>query len=57
LKKKVFCDIIPHGLTVSLAECGADTILWLLGISYDLTKQKNKEETRGFIGEENKNLI
>lgn len=29
-----------HWLTVSLAECDDDTIAWLLGISYDLTKRK-----------------
>lgn len=29
-----------HWLTVSLSECDADTISWLLGISYDLTKKK-----------------
>ena len=27
-----------HWLTVSLAECDSDTIAWLLGISYDLTR-------------------
>ena len=29
-----------HWLTVSLAECDDETIAWLLGISYDLTKKK-----------------
>ena len=27
-----------HWLTLVLSECDADTVLWLLGISYDLTK-------------------
>ena len=27
-----------HWLTVSLSECDEDTIFWLLGISYDLTR-------------------
>lgn len=27
-----------HWLTVSLSECECDTIHWLLGISYDLTR-------------------
>ena len=31
-----------HWLTVSLSECDEDTISWLLGISYDLTKTKTK---------------
>ena len=29
-----------HWLTVVLAECDDETIAWLLGISYDLTKKK-----------------
>ena len=29
-----------HWLTVALSECDDDTIAWLLGISYDLTKRK-----------------
>lgn len=29
-----------HWLTVALDECDEDTIAWLLGISYDLTKTK-----------------
>ena len=29
-----------HWLTVCLEECDADTILWLMGISYDLTRTK-----------------
>ena len=29
-----------HWLTVALDECDKDTILWLLGISYDLTRSK-----------------
>ena len=31
-----------HWLTVCLEECDVDTILWLMGISYDLTKTKIK---------------
>ena len=31
-----------HWLTVSLSECDKDTVLWLLGISYNLTKTKIK---------------
>lgn len=31
-----------HWLTVALSECDTETITWLLGISYDLTKRKNK---------------
>jgi predicted DNA-binding protein (MmcQ/YjbR family) len=31
-----------HWLTVCLEECDADTILWLMGISYDLTRTKIK---------------
>lgn len=33
-----------HWLTVALAECDDDTISWLLGISYELTKNKNKRK-------------
>ena len=29
-----------HWLTVALSECDDDTISWLLGISYDLTRSK-----------------
>lgn len=31
-----------HWLTVNLSECDDDTISWLLGISYDLTRSKIK---------------
>ena len=31
-----------HWLTVSLAECDSDTVEWLLGISYELTRPKIK---------------
>ena len=31
-----------HWLTVCLSECDVDTLIWLLGISYDLTKPKIK---------------
>ncbi|MBR2342882.1 MAG: MmcQ/YjbR family DNA-binding protein [Clostridia bacterium] len=31
-----------HWLTVALPECDPDTLLWLLGISYDLTRGKAK---------------
>ena len=31
-----------HWLTVALSECDNDTISWLLGISYDLTRGKIK---------------
>ena len=31
-----------HWLTVALSQCDDDTILWLLGISYDLTGSKKK---------------
>ena len=31
-----------HWLTVALSECDNDTISWLLGISYDLTRSKIK---------------
>ena len=33
-----------HWLTASLAECDADTIAWLLAISYDLTGTKIKRK-------------
>ena len=33
-----------HWLTVSLSECDDDTISWLLGISYDLTRSKIKHK-------------
>ncbi len=33
-----------HWLTASLAECDNDTISWLLGISYELTKAKSKRK-------------
>ncbi len=33
-----------HWLTVSLSECDDDTVSWLLGISYDLTKTKIKRK-------------
>ena len=32
-----------HWLTVALAECDDATIGWLLSISYDLTKKKNRK--------------
>lgn len=35
-----------HWLTVALAECESDTVRWLLGISYDLTKPKLKKAKR-----------
>lgn len=36
-----------HWLTVSLGECDNETILWLLGISYDLTRRKiSKRKTK-----------
>lgn len=31
-----------HWLTICLSECDDDTVSWLLGISYDLTKNKIK---------------
>jgi predicted DNA-binding protein (MmcQ/YjbR family) len=31
-----------HWLTVALSQCDDDTVLWLLGISYDLTGSKKK---------------
>ena len=33
-----------HWLTVALSECDNDTISWLLGISYDLTRTKIKRK-------------
>lgn len=33
-----------HWLTVALGECDEDTISWLLGISYDLTRRKIKRK-------------
>ena len=33
-----------HWLTVALSECDDDTVLWLLAISYDLTKSKIKRK-------------
>ena len=33
-----------HWLTVALSECDYDTISWLLGISYDLTRTKIKRK-------------
>ncbi|MBQ8528555.1 MAG: MmcQ/YjbR family DNA-binding protein [Clostridia bacterium] len=33
-----------HWLTASLSECDTDTISWLLGISYDLTRSKIKRK-------------
>ena len=33
-----------HWLTVALSECDDDTISWLLGISYDLTRVKIKRK-------------
>ena len=33
-----------HWLTVALTECDNDTISWLLGISYDLTRSKIKRK-------------
>ena len=35
-----------HWLTVSLTECDGDTVRWLLGISFDLTKSKTKKAKR-----------
>ena len=35
-----------HWLTVSLPECDQDTVLWLLGISYELTRPKIKGKKR-----------
>ena len=36
-----------HWISVALAECGDDTISWLLGISYDLTRSKIKRKMKG----------
>jgi predicted DNA-binding protein (MmcQ/YjbR family) len=33
-----------HWLTVALSECDDNTISWLLGISYDLTRRKLKRK-------------
>ena len=33
-----------HWLTIALSECDNDTISWLLGISYDLTRSKIKRK-------------
>ena len=33
-----------HWLTLALNECDADTLAWLLGISYELTKVKPKRK-------------
>ena len=33
-----------HWLTVALDECDVDTVSWLLGISYDLTRSKIKRK-------------
>ena len=33
-----------HWLTVCLEECDEDTVTWLLGISYDLTRTKIKQK-------------
>ena len=33
-----------HWLTVALDECDADTVDWLVGISYDLTRSKIKRK-------------
>ena len=33
-----------HWLTASLSECDDDTISWLLGISYDLTRTRIKRK-------------
>ena len=37
-----------HWLTVSLSECDTETVTWLLGISYDLTKRKNRRKALDF---------
>ena len=36
-----------HWLTVALSECDDNTVLWLLAISYDLTKSKIKRKKEG----------
>ena len=33
-----------HWLTVALSECDEDTVSWLLGISYDLTRKRIKKK-------------
>ncbi len=33
-----------HWLTVALEECDVDTVLWLMGISYDLTRTRIKRK-------------
>lgn len=33
-----------HWLTVALAECDSDTVAWLLGASYDLTRDRIKRK-------------
>lgn len=38
-----------HWLTVALSECEADTVEWLLGISYDLTGSKDKSKKKGTV--------
>ena len=35
-----------HWLTVSLEECDGDTIVWLLKISYELTKKKQVKKSK-----------
>ena len=35
-----------HWLSVSLGECDNDTVSWLLGISYDLTRSKINKKAR-----------
>ena len=35
-----------HWLTVALKECDEDTITWLLGISYDLTRPTIKRKSK-----------
>ena len=37
-----------HWLTVALSECDNDTISWLLGISYDLTRSKINRRRKDF---------
>ena len=39
-----------HWLTVHLAECDPDTLSWLLGISYELTKKTSKAKKSGKKG-------
>ena len=39
-----------HWLTVHLAECDPDTLAWLLGISYELTKKTSKAKKSGKKG-------